>query len=617
MNTSVDISLVVLIAATMVVFSLLICLLARRSRIVDADLASGTAWLITANSALLTAALVLLFIQDLPIRLITIITMAGAYLGFLFGYFTMCKGLGAQPHFKIFTAVGVVSIGLQWAAALIAAELAPLFIITSIINGAVTLTMGLMVLRAAKPYGRELGLLVSLPFFAMSAGFLVRLLLIALGAPQTVILTITALNAFIFAYSALQWSFGLIALRAARLNMSLEFERQRAQELAQTSGQFLAHMSHEIRTPLNSVLGLADVLKEMVRQEDAREIVGHIQKSGDLLIHILNDILDVSKLEANAVRLELRPFDIESLLHQIEASHRLRCRERDVALSIDIQPKVVGQWLGDPYRVSQILHNVVGNALKFTENGSVRVSARDTGQLQLIIEDTGIGMTEAQTAAMFNEFSQADEGITRRFGGTGLGMTIVRRLVTLMEGNIIVESQPDKGTRFTISLPLQRADGIDEVPIEAAPPPTADFTSLQILCADDSLGNLRVLDKMLRILGIEPQAVQDGHAAIRAAEQQPFDIYLLDISMPELSGIETLQRLQQIDKDLHRVPAYAVAATANVLSADVDRYMSLGFNAHLSKPIRLEALRSVLLTCQRERGSDIDRPANVKSQGTV
>lgn len=617
MNTSVDISLVILIAATMVVFSLLICLLARGSRIADDDLAAGTAWLIAANSALLTAAVVMLFIQILPTRLIASITMAGAYLGFLFGYFAVNKGAGAQPYFKTFTATGVASIGLQITASLMATELSSLLVVTSATNGAVTLAMGLMVLRAVRPYGRELALLVSIPFFAMSTVFTLRLLLFALGAPQRVVLTITALNAFIFAYSVLQWSFGMIALRTARLNMSLDLERQRAQDLAQTRSQFLAHMSREIRTPLNSVLGLADVLQEMVKQEDARDIVGHIRKSGDLLIHILNDVLDVSKLEANAVKLEQRPFDLGSLLHQIEASYSQNCRERDVALTINLQPDAAGKWLGDPHRISQILHNIVGNAVKFTEKGTVSVSASGTGQLHLVIEDTGIGMTEAQTAEIFNEFSQADEGITRRFGGTGLGMAIVRRLITLLNGEITVESQPGKGTRFSVTLPLQRANGIDEVAIEVASPPKAEFASLKVLCADDSKSNLRVLDKMLRMMGMEPQAVQDGHSAIRAVEQQPFDIYLLDISMPGLSGIETLQHIRKTEKDLNRAHAYAVAATANVLSSDVDRYISLGFNGHLPKPIRLEALRSALLACQRERSGDIERHTNIDRQAKV
>ncbi|MCL4675654.1 MAG: response regulator, partial [Pararhodobacter sp.] len=594
-----EIGIVVLIAATMVLFSLLTCLLARRSPIVDRDLASGTAWLIAANSAFLGAALALLFTPVFPLLLVTMITMAAAFLGLLFGYFAILRGMGAEPRFRVFAAIGAAAIGLQVMILPGMSDVSPLLVMNSIINGVVTLSMGVTVLRSARPYGRDLGLLVSIPFFAISGGFLLRLLLIALGAPHTVILTVAALNAFLFAFSALQWSFGLIALRAARLNESLVDERQRAEDLARSRTRFLAHMSHEIRTPLNSVLGLADVLQAMVRKKEEIEIVDHIRKSGDLLIHILNDILDVSKLEANAVVMEQRPFDVAALLHEIEASFAHKCRERGVALEIRVQPEVAGHWLGDPHRINQILHNVVGNAVKFTETGHVRVSADGTEQMRLVVEDTGIGMTEAQAAAMFGEFSQADEGITRRFGGTGLGMPIVHRLVTVMKGKISVESRPGHGTRICVILPLARAEGIKETPVE--PPTKADFAALQVLCADDSTGNLLVLRKMLRQMGLEPQTVQDGRAAIRAVQQRPFDIYLLDISMPGLSGIETLHHMRQVETDLLRRPAYAVAATANVMSCDVDSYISSGFDTHLPKPIRLDALQSVLLAYQHEQ----------------
>lgn len=606
MDTSVEIGIVVLVAATMVLFSLLTCFLARRSPIVDDGLASGTAWLIVANAALLIATIALLFIQVLPLKLITVTAQSGVYLGLLFGYFAIQSGLDAPRYFRTFAAIGAASIGLQWATALMVSEAVQLLVVSSVVNGMVTMGMGLMVLRSARPYGRELGLLVSVPFFALCTGFLLRLLLILLGAPQTVLVTISALIAFLFAFSALQWSYGLLALRAARLTMSLDLERRHAQELAQSRGRFLAHMSHEIRTPLNSVLGLADVLQVMVKQTDARDIVGHIQRSGDLLIHILDDILDVSKLEANAVKIEQRAFDIGALLCSIEASYSQKCRERGVALVIDLHPDMAGHWLGDPHRVNQILHNVVGNAVKFTEHGSVRVSARGTTHLQLIVEDTGIGMTEAQAKAMFDEFSQADEGITRRFGGTGLGMAIVNRLVTLMDGKITVESEPDKGTCFTVVLPLKRADPIDEPSTKAAAPRMPDVAAVRVLCADDSAANLLVLGKMLRLMGIEPRLVEDGHAAIRAVEEQPFDIYLLDISMPGFSGIQTLHRLREVERDLQRSQAYAVAATANVLSTDVARYMSQGFEAHLPKPIRLDALKSTLLAFQHQRSSLVE-----------
>ncbi len=586
----------------MSLFALLICLIERRTRVVDTDLRTASTWLSLSNIAMLTAAITLLFHEGLPFWLGACIIICGAHFGILFGFFAMYRGLGAQPRYWLFAAVSAVNVGLHWAFVLSGPATTVLFVTTSLANSAYTLIMAFIVLRLSKPYDRELRLLVSFPFFVLFSGYMLRLALLAAGAPLSVHLTTTALIAFALAYSALQWSFALIALRAARLNQSLNREQKRAYELAESRARFLAHMSHEIRTPLNSVIGLADVLQGIVNQPDARKLIGHIQHSGDLLIYILNDILDVSKLQANAVTLEKRPFDPETLLDQIRVSHDPKCRERGIALSIDLGPEAAGDWLGDGHRVNQILQNVVGNAVKFTQTGYVRVSVNGgTGALQIMVEDTGIGMTEIQVATLFDEFHQADEGITRLFGGTGLGMTIVHRLVTAMGGTIAVESQPQQGTRFTISLPLERATPDNEVKPVPVVVPLHDFSGLSVLCADDSTVNLMVLRAMLRQLGIEPQIAEDGHAAIRMTAQQAFDLYLLDISMPGFSGIETLHQLQQLEKDQHRLPAYAVAATANALSSDLTLYLASGFDAHLPKPIRLDALRSVLLACQEER----------------
>lgn len=615
MTATVDISVVVLIAATMALFSLLIGLMEHRNRTLDADLRSANTWLSASNCAFLTASITLLFHGEMPFWLSAGIIITGAHVGLVFGFFAMCQGLKTRPPYKVFAAMGVGSILLQWILALTGNGLALLLLSTSVINGGITLAMGVIILHRSKPFERELRLLVSFPFFVIAIGYMLRLVLLGFGATRDVLVTATALIAFVLAYSALQWCFGLIALRAARLNMSLSLERQRAQELAEVRARFLAHMSHEIRTPLNSVIGLADVLHGMVRPPEARDLVGHIQHSGDLLIRILNDILDVSKLEANAVALEQRPFDINALLHQITGTHGPKCRERNLILQVDTQSESARFWLGDAHRVEQILQNVVGNAVKFTEAGTVRVTASGTDQLELVVEDTGIGMTEAQLASMFDEFTQADEGITRRFGGTGLGMTIVHRLVTAMGGTIRVQSETGKGTRFTIALPLPRAQPVAVVQAEANAPALPDVSGLRVLCADDSKGNLLVLRTMLRQLGIEPQVAEDGHVAIGLAQEQAFDVYLLDISMPGFSGIETLHRLRQIEKSQRRPAAYAAAATANAMSADLAHYLSAGFDCHLPKPIRLEALRAVLQTSLTERQPDLDLAFGAAAEG--
>lgn len=601
MITSVDIRVVVMIAAIMLIVAIVLCLLERRTRVSDTNLRHANDWLCAANGALLLSCVTLLLHYSLPFWLSASIIILGAHAGILCAFFAIQWGLNTRPRYGLFATISASILLLQMSLTTSGAGAALLFVSTGIANGLLTLTMGLIILRLSRPHEIELRVLVSFPFFALAFGYVMRLILLAMEATTAVVLTTTALIAFSLAFAALQWCFGLIALRAAWLNQSLTVERQRAQDLAEARARFLAHMSHEIRTPLNSVLGLADVLHGTVKQPEARELVGHIQNSGDLLMHIVNDILDVSKLQANAVTLEQRPFDLDALLRQIAASHALTCREKRLLLDVEIQPGASGFWMGDPHRVNQILQNVIGNAVKFTETGSVRVVARGSDHLTLVVEDTGIGMSEAQVGSMFDEFTQADEGITRRFGGTGLGMSIVHKLTKVMGGQIEVQSAPGQGTRFTITLPLRRAETVEILPIPAAPAAQMDFSTLNVLCADDSKSNLLMLCAMLRQMGIEPQTAEDGHAAIAMTERQSFDLYLLDISMPGLSGIETLHRLRQVEKDGLRPPAYGVAATANALAPDLDLYMASGFDSHLSKPIRLEALRAILLACQQSR----------------
>jgi signal transduction histidine kinase/CheY-like chemotaxis protein len=598
MKTTVEVSVVVLIAATMVMFSLLICLLERSSRNVDRDLRRGTSWLIAANIALLLAVISLLFNHQIPFWLGACAIIACAHLGILFGFFAIHSSLGARPNYEVFGAISAGNILLHGILVLLAPGVPQLFLSTSIINSVLTLIMGFLVSRLARPYGRELLVLLSLPFYLISAGYMLRLFLQAIGSSQAVLVTATALIAFTLATASLQWRFGLTALRAASLNISLGVERQRALKLADTRARFLAHMSHEIRTSLNTVLGLADVLHGLVHDKETRLTVGHIQHSGKLLVHILNDILDVSKLEVGAVSIEERPFSIDSLLVQIQASHAPKCAERGLALIVDIRPEVAGHWLGDSHRIEQILQNVIGNAIKFTETGSVRVTAKADQDLCLTVEDTGIGMTPAQVDAMFDEFSQADDDTTRRFGGTGLGMAIVRRLVTLMGGTIHVESRPGHGSKVTIVLPLQRIEVVDVAPVDSGEPKATDFGALRVLCADDTKSNILVISAMLRFLGIEPQTADDGHAAIRIAQRHDFDIYLLDISMPGFSGIETLHGLREVEKDRGRPHSCAIAVTASVLSSEVSHYLTEGFDGFLPKPIQIEALQAVLRDCQ-------------------
>jgi signal transduction histidine kinase/CheY-like chemotaxis protein len=382
-----------------------------------------------------------------------------------------------------------------------------------------------------------------------------------------------------------------------QLQTRLDEARLQAEAANVAKSRFLATMSHEIRTPMNGVLGMAEVLEGLVTDPTHRDMLGVIRRSGEALMGLLNDILDLSKIEAGRVELETAPFSLRELATQVECVHSAQASAKGTSFAVLLGSGTDTPRLGDAHRLRQVLHNLIGNALKFTEGGEVTVTLRGAGadQVTIDVSDTGIGMTAEQVARVFEEFSQADSSTTRQYGGTGLGLAIVRGLVTAMGGTIEVDSTPGRGTRFRLSLPLPLAASV----ATASPPETAQAVvppGLRVLAADDNEVNRLVLAAYLDSLGVAAVVVDSGRAAVEARFTDPPDLLLLDISMPDMDGVETLHAIRAREAAQHLPSVLAIAVTANAMPDQIESYLAAGFAAHLAKPLSRHELVDRLAT---------------------
>lgn len=360
---------------------------------------------------------------------------------------------------------------------------------------------------------------------------------------------------------------------------------------------FLAKMSHEIRTPLNGILGIADILSDTIKDKTSLQMINVLRNSGTLLMGIINDLLDMSKIEADALELESVPFLLSDLARRTEEVHTLRAAEKGLSFSVRIDDPTNARRLGDPQRLTQILHNLISNAVKFTQQGYVNVwlAALDDGKIRIRVEDSGIGMTPSQLQRVFAPFSQADSSISRRFGGTGLGMSIVKRLVEMMEGTIDLESVEGQGTTITVELPLRVSTTDDQVPqyepaFDEGGAEPVSLPRLSILVADDNRTNQMILGIMLGQVGAQATMADDGLSALEIFKKGKFDVLVLDISMPGMDGVTLLNaiRTEERLKGLARTPA--LAFTANAMSHQVAAYRAAGFDDCLTKPLKREDL---------------------------
>ena len=362
---------------------------------------------------------------------------------------------------------------------------------------------------------------------------------------------------------------------------------------------FLATMSHEIRTPLNGVLGMAQAMAGDELSERQRDRLSVIHRSGEALLAILNDVLDLSKIEAGKLELEHMEFELAEVARGAYSAFTALANKKGLSFALDIG-RARGRYLGDPTRLRQILYNLISNALKFTEQGEIRVTAvRNGPMLELSVRDTGVGIARENLEKLFAKFDQLDSSTTRRFGGTGLGLAICRELAHLMKGEIAVESELGLGSKFILRVPLERVG--DEKPIASMADARAGMSSgdagdiaLRVLAAEDNTVNQLVLKTLLHQMGVDPTVVDNGEEAVKAWETGDWDVILMDVQMPVMDGITATAAIRNREADIGRPRTPIIALTANAMSHQVEQYLAAGMDGHVAKPIQAAELFEAL-----------------------
>jgi signal transduction histidine kinase/AmiR/NasT family two-component response regulator len=399
--------------------------------------------------------------------------------------------------------------------------------------------------------------------------------------------------------------------RAYASRQVVDEARQAADAANQAKSEFLATVSHEIRTPLNGVLGMAQAMTADRLSKRQRDRLQVISQSGEMLLAVVNDVLDLSKIEAGRLELDIRDFDLEKMARSAQTTFQPLADAKRLAFTVELAAAAVGTYRGDAVRVRQVLYNLISNAMKFTAAGSVavRVDPLDGG-LMFTVSDTGIGIGADQIERLFDKFVQADSTTTRRYGGTGLGLAICRELCGAMGGDIQAESQLGRGSCFTARLPLARVgERRPAAPATAGLEPAGEERPLRILAAEDNAVNQLVLKTLLGQFGLEPVIVANGAEAVAAWERDDWDLILMDAQMPVMDGVTATREIRGREAEIGRRATPIIALTANAMGHQAEAYRAAGMNGLVAKPIQVAQLLQAIAAAveTRDNAPAVDR----------